>query len=687
MQVTLTGSFNRQTLRNTGSSVVQAGDTLIGVKGGNEYIQYFEPASGEAFDADFRNTIKNGTVKLQIKAKGEVVNSDGGVYVRVFNADVFDSRYPQDTWNTITVGLHKQEDFACGNLRSGEQKDLAVTITNAATVTAVLSYGFAMYAQGLQNSYTITSAVLEITGESTEPAPVIAIDTGVMQGTYTDGVYYHPAGDADFYAGITYSQSLGVAMESMRYTVKDGTGAVVHSGQTTALKFLMPRSLWEEIPASGTIEFTAVSAHGIPSAAVALPWVIAHRDVRVVSPVSGTILDTEQDLVVRWETTTPAGMPSAPNPSRYTVWPAWDDETEFTTAYAVAGTSYTITADTFAGHTKLRLLILDEYGSSGSRVVRRQGDGRLIMLYLQPTASMSGITVTPSHSDGTCYPVMTVSWESEGQTAFRVSAGDYLSEPIWGSATSYRIPKVFDDGVVEIRVRIQDANGRWKDWSEPAFVTVQNRPSSGWQAQLSAAGTEKGVRLRVTGGNDLAYADVLVYRDGVMIAQLPGTGTMEYTYEDTMAGGECRYYVRMMMPEGHYAQTETVTIDAKPSTDGIILADGTWIPLRYTQDFPRRYNITSREETYQRYYAGRAYPVSIRSGRKSRQVSMEYIDKGHAICSALEREAGSVVIYKTVLGDVIQGELNQVMAGKGSLYSTVSFKILECDHTEAIEYV
>jgi hypothetical protein len=172
-----------------------------------------------------------------------------------------------------------------------------------------------------------------------------------------------------------------------------------------------------------------------------------------------------------------------------------------------------------------------------------------------------------------------------------------------------------------------------------------------------------------------------------MIAQLPGTGTMEYTYEDIMAGGECQYYVRMMMTEGHYAQTETVTIDAKPSTDGIILADGTWIPLRYTQDFPRRYNITSREETYQRYYAGRAYPVSIRSGRKSRQVSMEYIDKGHAICSALERETGSVVIYKTVLGDVIQGELNQVMAGKGSLYSTVSFKILECDHTEAIEYV
>lgn len=686
MQVTLTGQFDRHTLRDSGSGVVEAGGNTLGIKSGSEYIQCYVPSSGEAFDEDFRDTIRDGVVTLKIQASGDVVNStDGGIYVKVFADPVYDND-PEATWDRIMSNFYTAEEFSCGNLRSGESKELKITITKTASVNAVLENGFAIYALGLQNSYVISSAVLEITGESTEPAPVISIDTGYLQGTYTDGVYYHPAGDTEFYAGITYSQSLGVSMAYMRYTVKDSSGAVVHTGQTEAKSLLLPRSLWAELPASGAIEFTAVSAHGIPSAALALPWVISHYDVRVNTPVSGSILDTEQDLVVEWSLVLPDGMPSAPAPARYTVWPAWDDETEFTTAYAVTERKYTIAAAEFAGHTKLKLLILDEYGSSGSRVVRRQGDGRLLMLYLQPTAAMGGLTVTPTHSDGTCYPVLTVSWESEGQTAFRVEATGFDSGPVWGSGNSYRIPKVFDDGVVSIRVRIQDANGTWKAWSDPIYVTVANKPSSGWEAHLSAALSEKGVRLRISAGNALAYADVLIYRDNVMIAQLPGTGTMEYTYEDTMAGGECSYFVRLAASEGQYAQTETVTVDAKPETDGIILPDGTWVALRYTPDFPRVYRFTAREETYQRYYAGRPYPVSMRSGRKERQVNMEYIDKGYKVYRALEEAAGAVVIYKTVLGDVIHGELNQVVPAKSRMYTTVSFRITEVDHVDEVQY-
>ncbi len=686
MQVTLTGSFVRHQIeKREGGSAVYAGSDYIGVRGSTEYIACYVPGSGEAFDENFRDTLSGAVITLKIKAKGNVTPNAGGLYINIYSQPVYDS-YPQDTYDRMRMGSFIAETMQGGNLAAPDEKELVFIITKSASVRGLLSNGFGLFATGLQNSYIVSSVSLEITGESSEPAPEISVDQGYMTGTYTGGVYYHPAGDTDFYAGITYSHSLGVSMEYMRYTIRGADGVVLQTGQTSGKSFMVPRSVWNEIPASGEIEMVAVSAHGIPSSPAVLPWVISHYDVRVSTPVSGTILDTGEDVVLRWDLVLPNGMPSAPTPSRYTIWPAWDDESDFQVAYGVTERTYTIPAESFAGHTRLKLLILDEYGTNGA-VVRRKGDGRLIMLYLQPSAAVTGIEVSPQYSPGKYKSVLTVSWRSEGQSAFRVRAPGFDSGPVWGTDTAYTIPKVFEDGVQEIRLRIQDATGRWGEWSDPVYVTVDNQDTTGGTADLRADKTETGARLTITAaGSEIQFADVLIYRNGLMIAQLPGTSTMEYQYTDTGASGMCAYYVRLMMGSGFYAQTDTVTIDATPETDGMILEDGTWLPLRYTRSFPRQYGITNREETYQRYYAGRRYPVSVRSGRRSRIVNMEYTDKGTAICDRLEEATGSVVTYKTVLGDVIRGELNQVNSNKGKLYSIVSFRLTECDWVEEVMY-
>jgi ribosomal protein L35AE/L33A len=684
MQVTLSGSFDRRVIRaTTNGQYVYDGSNRVGYNSSGDHYMLCTAGSGEVFDPDFRDTITSGKITLKLTAAFKAaIASDGYLQVWVYREPVYDTD-PAYTYRRMTLVGSDKITVPNTTKKWYGDKVLEVEISGAAMVKNMLANGFGIFAFGLQNMYEVSAATLELTGESTEPPPEIAVDTGYMQGTYTGGIYYHPAGDTDLYAGITYSQSLGVAMEYMRYTVRDAAGAVVYTGQTTDKKFLLPKQYWREIPASGTIEMVAVSAHGIPSSAAVLPWVISHRDVRIVSPVSGSILETGEDVKISWEMVLPDGFPSsAPNPTRYTLWPAWDDDDTFTTAVSVTSRSYTIPADDFAGHTRLKLLILDEYGS----VARRQGDGRLLMLYLQPSAAMTSITVSPQASDGTYAPVLTVSWTAEGQTAYQITAGDYDSGPVWGTAGTHQIPAVFDDGVVPIRIRIQDANGRWGAWSEPIFVEVKNKALSGGSAVVTAETSLRGVRLSIKGVG-VQYTDVLIYRDGVLIAQLAGSSAMEYVYEDTMAAGECGYRIRFVNPStGYYYQTGEIRADATPETDGILLDDGTWIALRYTPDFPRHYNITVREETYQRYYAGRAYPVTVRSGRKSRIVNMEYIDKGYTLCSELEAACGSVVVYKTVLGDVIRGEINQVSGRKGSIYSRVSFRLTEVDRAPAVRY-
>lgn len=696
MQVTLTGTFTRWgALRRSDvdtygysydGSAGQESDTL-------HCVAWFKPNAGDAFNEGYQDTLTSKKAELTIrvtKARGYKEDGLKLIYyqtepmggVNDTAEDLYRSLVEYEIYGTDFIGA--TEIVKTGITSNGTEKTITVTVTDTQKLEYLLAYGVAFDA-AYGNNYKIGSMTLALSGDSNEAAPEISVDSSAMAGTLSDGTYYHPAGDSDFAVGVTYSQELGTAIQELRYTVKPVIGDVV-TGTTTEISFTVPHACWSEIPASGVVEITAVSAHGIPSETLSLPYVITHYNVQVRSPVSGSILETGQDIELAWELVLPDGMPSAPAPTRYTIWPAWDDEKDYQVAYAVTERTYTIPASSFAGHTKLRLIILDEYGTDGA-VVRRKGDGRLLMLYLQPSAAVSGITVTPEYTSGMYKPVLTVSWSSEGQSAFRVRADGVDYGPVWGTDTAYTIPKVFDDGVHEIRLQIQDAIGRWGSWSEPIFVNVVNNANTEWVSAVRAGRTERGVTLNITAsGSDLAYADVLIYRNGVMIAQLPGTDTMQYEYEDTGANGVCEYYVRFLTANGFYAQTEITKIDATPETDGMILEDGTLVQLRYTPDHPRMYRISAKQDTYQRYYAGRNYPISVKSGQKSRIVNMEYIDKTAGICDMLEEAVGSVVIYKTVRGDVIRGELNQVNSSRGSLYSKVSFQLTEVDWQEEVPY-
>lgn len=687
MAVTLTGNFTATglySIQNNGG--YGQGTAYAGVDTSMSYKTYCAPGSGDAFDEGYQDTLSDTKAVLKITATQERFLVEDALEITIYSTSPVDTE-PMYFWQNLEdtryiVSTHTIEE------EIGTQTVVELTLTNTTDISNLLAYGCSINAGVVgssRNKYRIYDVSIELTGESSEAGPVLTLNTTSLAGTMSEGTYYHPAGDDEFTVSVGYSQELGTAMQYLRYTVKTAGDETGVSTSITGTSFTVDRSFWTELPASGTLEIMAVSAHGIPSETLVLPWVITHYDLSVTTPVSGAIIQTGEDVVLAWNLVLPEGMPSAPVPSRYTIWPAWDDSEEFQVAYGTTERTYTISSDSLAGHTKLKLLILDEYGTDGASV-RGMDSGTLVMLYLQPSAALHGITVGIEHLEGKYTPLLTVLWESEGQTAFQITADDFDTGAVWGTTTQYTIPRLFADGVHVIRLRIQDANGTWGEWSDPVYVDAANQAVDG-TVSLAAQKAATGVRLSITGtGDALQYADVLIYRDGVLIAQLPGTDTLKYEYTDAEVSGTCSYYVRLAIDHGFYAQSETVTIDATPGTDGILLPDGTWIALKYTRDFPRVYQSTLNEETYEQYYAGRQYPVFMRSGRKARQITREYIDKSGGICDALEAASGSVVLYKTTLGLVIRGELNSVTAGRGAFWSTVSFRLLQSDEPAELTY-
>ena len=694
MQITLTGTMNRNGIKYNGEvDTYQYAETYyIGygyssfTKGQSRVFLY--PGTGDAFNKKFRESIKNPTVTLRLNLKIDTSRTNTtDIEIKTYSQDYLGEASSvtgmtfEQRWDYMNYHYATSKSYPV----SGKLPSVSITITNKTEIDNIFDKGLSLYpaadSSGLRNLYQVTSASVEITGETTEAAPVVSLNTSAFSGQFVDGVYFHPAGDTPFAVGVNYSQSIGVGMSALNYTAKDAMENVLTSGTTSATSFTFDRELWKDLPASGTLEVSATSAHGLPSATLVIPWVITHKNLSVLSPVSGSIIPTGQNVELRWDLILPEGMPSAPDPTGYTVWPVWDGGEEYQTGYKVTEREFIIPAEELAGHTALKLLITDEYGDG--TVSRRKGDGKLVLLYLQPSAAIHAVSLETEYETGLYTPLLTAVWDSAGQAAFQVLADTFDSGVIWGKANRYVIQKIFSDGAHAVQVRIQDANGSWGDWTEPVFAMVKNRGNGG-SVNLSAKAVDVGVELNITGSP--AHADVLIYRNEKLIAQLEGTADMKFTYTDKDASGECRYAVRFVSENGFYSVSPTVFVNATPATDGMVLEDGTWLPLLYAVEHPTVYKATKTEETYAKHYAGRSYPVIMRSGRKSRTLTMEYIDKDASLCDVLEEICGSVVTYKNVLGEVLKAEINNVSAGRSAAWNTVSFRLTQCDEPGEVIY-
>ncbi len=299
---------------------------------------------------------------------------------------------------------------------------------------------------------------------------------------------------------------------------------------------------------------------------------------------------------------------------------------------------------------------------------------------------LSGNTVdytvkdSPEAGNASCdgKPNPTVFWQSASQAAYQVRFGDFDSGVIAGSETSYKIPRIFDDGNYTFSVRTATSSGEWSAWTDEVYVSIKNIPVSG-EVKLSA---EKfGANIRLLWESTAEADNYAVYRDGDLIAVTSGTN-----YVDRNSNGTVLYYVRAMA-NGYYAESNHIKYTLRLRYDHISDDGGyNYKLLKYTPSAKNQSDTYTDDITYQ-YYSGRSKPIAILSGRAERSKYFTYAAKTREELLFLRNMRGKPILLKNTRGCVIYGVINELQYSEAFI-TTVSFAVREIFREgEVVDYV
>ena len=650
----------------------------VGWKGNIQYGVFLSPGTEEVFElADF-SKVTSLTFRLKLKKK-TTNQAAAQIGIKWYNSaqSWYSPQSLRDAVQASSVGYELRE-----TVNTTEEQTIERTFTGT-LVSYVLQYGIGVY--GFSDQFQITEASVEASVSDRYVKPVISLKNGY--GQVVNGTYYHyPQNPMTLI--VNYSQEAGEPLSQVVAWITPKNGDTGYKNGELGLNSVdIPDYEWRDLPEYGTISLYAISEAGVTSDTITYPFVVAQYDLYYLSYTSGAIIRSDEDVEIGWGAQRPDSLPSAVSltaPTKYWVYKWWDDE-EPRASEATTSLSYTVPAEQLEGHKILHIAVCEEYGDGQSE---RDADyAPVLNLYIQQVAGTGGVTVgfMYSSAEGLICPAPTVKWESTGQTAYQVQFGDFDSGPIWGADTKYVVPYIFEDGTYPVRVRVQDANGAWSEWSEPVYAVLKNPEQSG-TCNLLAEKSGEFVRISAKEMDGVEFDYWCLYRNGEMIAQIPFAQAMEYI--DRTATGVCTYSMRMMTGAGAYAQSDSVTIDATSRHD-ILLPDGSTeaIPLLYTRMFPKSYNYSTNETVSLQHFVGRSYPVSFRSGKKTRTLTMEYVDMTGSLRPMLEDLAGTVVLFKDTLGGKIRGVLNSVTVKQYRKYTVVGFVITQVDWHESVPYI
>lgn len=291
------------------------------------------------------------------------------------------------------------------------------------------------------------------------------------------------------------------------------------------------------------------------------------------------------------------------------------------------------------------------------------------------TIVVQAAPAAPLITSVTATPRPEIAWQSSGQQAYQVTAGDYNSGHLYGTAKSFKVPVFLQDGPTDIAVRIQNSFGLWSSWARTS-VTIANA-SPGGEIALTTASANNAVTLRWSEG---AYKAYYVYRDGVPVARV-----MENAYVDRLAVGAHSYQVRGV--EGEYYALSNTAIGVsvvRHAVIGAVNASDAWIPLECKRGGEPQHTIRSQATVAYHFYDGRKYPVADIAEFESVSDDLSFTLR------APEREAvmalvGKLVVYKDSYGALAIGILETVSTSVRHRSDT-EFALHRVAYEEAVSY-
>ena len=440
--------------------------------------------------------------------------------------------------------------------------------------------------------------------------------------------------------------------------------------------------------AAGTAKSVTIPANTFPTAST-IQWYVSGTDedgttsqtsvfsfstaaatayAQCLSPID-SVEDGSAPITFRWSISSSDGQPATRieadwKPDGSDTWTEFLDVNE-------PATSYDLAANTLpAGQIfwTVRAYNIDGVAGPWSKPDNSHFYGFINVAAPDPVEGLSATAV----------PFTEVSWQSDGQQAYRVSIdGEIVAEGFGDDVYSWQSDLPLSDGTHEISVSVQ---GIYGFWSQPSTVTISVANTPGDAVTLNGIFETDAFLSWET---EAATADFLIYRDGVRIGH-----TVQTAFTDQRAIGQHSWKVLNRLPDGNYTESNTITGTLAVESPVIAALDGSgsWITLRLSANSDRILTSAADVTSSLRHFSGAAYPVLEISSYRSEGISLDaaWLPQDPVI-GQFEQLLGRVIILKTVQGRLIVGALTAWTRTDSAFYTAYRFTLRRVHYEDFVD--
>ena len=274
-------------------------------------------------------------------------------------------------------------------------------------------------------------------------------------------------------------------------------------------------------------------------------------------------------------------------------------------------------------------------------------------------------------------PRPTIRWTGGISTAYQLE----LDGKIYtgrGNITNFRPSYYLSDGTYTARVRLKNSYGLWSKWGSASFTVDNISPGD-----IIASVEKSGDLILLNWLSDVAFSKVVVFRDGVAIAVLPGSSD---NYSDSFAFGDVSYSILGVADDsGNYAISSVLNITADYSGSRICSAKtGKWIDLTLSDDSDGKIgkSLTASPTFY--YLVGQKMPSADLSDNIEGSFSINAAVLDYASASQLETLTGDVVCIELRGQKKIYGVLTSCQLTDSLFYKVYNLSIRVIDYSEEV---
>lgn len=172
-------------------------------------------------------------------------------------------------------------------------------------------------------------------------------------------------------------------------------------------------------------------------------------------------------------------------------------------------------------------------------------------------------------------PRIFICWQAQDQQGYQVQIGDRIFPEQYGTEKQWRCPVYLEDGCYTVKVRVQNAFGRWSLWAG-AQAVIQNKESG----KIFLTGRAVGWEILLSWSFVGDFAGFLIKKDGKVIAE-----TKETAFCDRLCCTKHQYEIIGQTKNGYYVSSGVRTEIFSMSGAAISgLSGGKWIPLQVRRE-------------------------------------------------------------------------------------------------------